>query len=80
MIQLKVLGPGCAKCNKLYKIVEQAILSAGVEADLCKVDKLDEIMKYGVMVTPALVLNGEVKSSGKVPKEKDIVAWLTSVS
>lgn len=73
---IKVLGTGCAKCRKLYAIAEQAIARTGVEAELEKVEKLDEIMAYGVMMTPALVIDGEVKSSGIIPREDEIADWI----
>lgn len=65
-MKIEILGPGCAKCKKLLANAEQAINSVGVEADIIKVDDLKKIMKYGVMVTPALVVDGEMKSAGKV--------------
>ncbi|MGE5786780.1 MAG: thioredoxin family protein [Myxococcales bacterium] len=75
-VDIKVLGTGCAKCKKLYAEAEKAIASSGQSPTLEKVEKLDEIMKYGVMVTPALVINGEVKSSGRIPSTTEIVGWI----
>ena len=75
-MDVKVLGTGCAKCRKLYQEAEKAIAVAGVDATLAKVESIDEILEYGVMMTPALVIDGEVKVSGKVPKAKQIVGWL----
>jgi small redox-active disulfide protein 2 len=75
-MEIKVLGTGCAKCKKLYAEAEQAIAQAGVPAALTKVEKLDEIMSYAVLMTPALVIDGEVKSSGRIPKAAEIVAWV----
>ncbi len=77
-MMIKVLGTGCAKCRKLYTITEQAIARAGVEAELEKVENIDDIMAYGVMMTPALVIDGEVKSAGRIPREKDIIDWISS--
>ena len=79
-MEIKVLGTGCAKCNKLYEQVVQAVAKADVQADVSKVEKLDQIMAYGVMMTPALVVDGDVKSVGKVPKVDQIVTWLTDVA
>jgi small redox-active disulfide protein 2 len=79
-MDLKVLGTGCAKCKKLYAEAEQAVAQAGVPATLTKVEKLDEIMSYDVMMTPALVLDGEVKCSGRIPKAAEILAWLKAAS
>ncbi len=75
-MKIKVLGTGCAKCKKLFAVAEQAITRAGVEAELEKVEQLDEIMAYGVMMTPALVIDGVVKSTGKIPREAEIVNWI----
>jgi small redox-active disulfide protein 2 len=75
-MEVKVLGTGCAKCRKLYAEAEQAIAHARVPVTLTKVEKLDEIMEYGVMMTPALVVDGEVKASGRIPKAAEIVSWI----
>jgi small redox-active disulfide protein 2 len=73
---IKVLGTGCAKCKKLYAEAEKAIATSGKPVELEKVEKIDEIMKFGVMVTPALVVNDEVKSSGRIPSTSEIVSWI----
>lgn len=75
-MQVKVLGTGCRKCNKLYEEAKKAIDATGVDADIEKVEKIVEIAEYGVAITPALVIDGEVKSSGKVPKAEKIEQWL----
>jgi small redox-active disulfide protein 2 len=75
-MKVQVLGTGCARCNQLYAEAEKAIARTGVDAELSKVEKLEEIMKFGVALVPALVVNGEVKSSGKVPGAAEIDAWL----
>jgi small redox-active disulfide protein 2 len=75
-MEIKVLGTGCPKCKKLYAEAEQAIAHAHMPVTLAKVEKLDEIMNYGVMMTPALVVDGEVKCSGRIPKAAEIVTWI----
>jgi small redox-active disulfide protein 2 len=75
-MKVKVLGPGCPKCNKLYNEAAKAVAASGVDADLEKVDKIEDIMSYGVMMTPALVIDEEVKSVGKVVKADEIASWL----
>ncbi len=75
-MDVKVLGTGCAKCKKLYEEAAQAIATAGVDAALGKVETLDEIMDYGVAMTPALVIDGKVLSSGRLPGQGQIVRWL----
>ena len=76
----EVLGTGCAKCNRLYELAEQAIGQSGVSAELVKVEKIADIAGYGVAFTPALVVDGEVKSSGKLPTVEKIAEWLRAVS
>jgi len=77
-MKIKILGTGCAKCKKLYAEAEKAIASSGKTVELEKIEKIDEIMKYGVMMTPALVMDEEVKSSGRIPAPSEIVSWITS--
>ena len=75
-MKIKVLGTGCPKCKKLYAEAERAIASSGVKAELEKVEKIEEILKYGVMATPGLVINEEVKSSGRIPENGEILSWI----
>jgi len=75
-MKVQILGTGCTKCNKLYELAERAISDAGAEAELTKVADLAEIASLGVAITPALVIDGEVKSSGKLPTVERIVEWL----
>ncbi len=75
MLTIKVLGVGCTKCNKLYSETQKALDESGVEAELVKVEKLEDIVNYGVMMTPALVINEEVRTVGKIPKVADMVKW-----
>ena len=79
-MKVKVLGTGCMKCNKLYEEVTKAVQQSGMQVELSKVEKLDEIMEYGVMMTPALVVDEEVVSSGKVLGAAQIVALLTTAA
>lgn len=80
MVSVKVLGSGCAKCNKLYEEAERAIAQCGVDATLEKVSGLDDIVAYGVMLTPALVIDEEVKSSGRLPNIAKMTNWLTTAA
>lgn len=79
-MDIKVLGTGCAKCNQLVETARRALEQAGIAADVTKVEEIDQIMAYGVMMTPALVIDGEVKSTGKIPEVAQIVSWLTSAA
>lgn len=75
-MDIKVLGPGCPKCEKTATIIKEVIEETGTEATFEKVTDLLEIAGYGVFGTPAVVIDGDVKSVGKIPKKKDIVTWL----
>ena len=72
MKHIQILGTGCPKCKLLAANVEAAVKSSGVEARIEKVEKITEILKFGVMMTPALVVDGQVKSAGKVLSPADI--------
>ncbi len=75
-MEIKVLGPGCAKCKQAEKIVRQAIAESGVHANVGKVTDMMRIAGYGVFGTPAVIIDGKVKIVGKVPKIKDVKSWL----
>lgn len=75
-MEIKVLGPGCAKCKAMYKAVVETINEMGLSADVKKVEKLDEIVEAGVMLTPGLVINGKLKVSGKVPGKEEIKKYI----
>ena len=79
-MDVHVLGTGCAKCKRLFAEAEKAIAASGVPASLQKVEKIDDIMKFGVMMTPALVVDGEVKCYGRIPQISEIVSWLTTAA
>ena len=67
MMNLKVYGSGCAKCTKLAAVAEEAAVSVGLEYELEKVTDINEMIQVGIMIPPALAVNGEIKISGKVP-------------
>jgi small redox-active disulfide protein 2 len=71
-MKIQILGTGCPKCKTLMANAEAAVRALGVEAQIEKVDKIADIMKFGVMITPALVVDGIVKSAGKVLSAEDI--------
>ncbi|HQP29858.1 MAG TPA: thioredoxin family protein [Deltaproteobacteria bacterium] len=75
-MNIKVLGTGCAKCKKAEEVVRQAVAEAGVDAQVEKVTDLKEIVSYGVMGTPAVVVDGVVRAVGKVPRKEEVLAWL----
>ena len=77
-MKIKVLGTGCAKCKKLFAEVEKAVAASGVVAEIEKVENIEDIMKYNVMMTPALLIDEALKCSGKIPKSPEIVSWITA--
>lgn len=76
MKKLLILGTGCAKCDDLARKTEAAAEELGIEYELVKVKDINEIVSFGVMVTPALVVDGEIKVSGKVPGVEEIKEFL----
>jgi small redox-active disulfide protein 2 len=76
MKTLQVLGPGCTKCQKLAEAAEKAANELGIEYQLSKVTDINKIMEFGVMMTPALVVDGNVKISGKVPSVNEVKEML----
>jgi small redox-active disulfide protein 2 len=75
-MEIKVLGPGCPKCHHVEKIIREAVAEENVEANVEKVTDVMEIASYGVFGTPTVIIDGEVKSVGKIPEKEDIKSWL----
>lgn len=78
MKKIQILGTGCAKCKTLYENTRKAVEEAGVDAEIEKVEDIKEIMKFNVLMTPGLVLDGEVKAAGRVLSPDDIKKLLVS--
>ena len=76
-MKIEVLGTGCAKCKTLYENTKKALEESGTVAEVIKVEDIPSIMKYGVMSTPALVIDGQVKFSGKVASIAEIMGVLS---
>lgn len=79
-MQIKILGTGCRKCNKLADAAKEAVQMSGLDAEVVKVEKIEEIMNYGIAMTPALVFDDKVVSSGKVPAPEKIASMLKDYS
>ena len=75
-MEIKILGGGCPKCKRLEELAREAAGDLGAEATFTKVKDMDAIMAYDVMSTPALVIDGQVKSSGRIPRKSEIVEWI----
>lgn len=71
-MEIKVLGSGCARCKSVYQIIEKVVKENNVDAVVEKVDDIMEVMKYNIMSTPAIVIDGVVKMKGQVPTESEV--------
>ena len=76
-MEIKVLGTGCKKCKQTQETIDNVIKKNNLDAKTVKVEDIQEIMKYGVMVTPAIVIEEKVVSFGKIPDEKEILSWFS---
>ena len=76
MLEIKILGSGCPNCKRLEQITRKAIENSSVSANIEKVTDVTKFIDYGVMQTPGLVINGKVVSSGRIPSEDEISAWI----
>jgi len=77
-MKVEILSVGCAKCNKFFDAVNDLVQKRGIDAEIVKVEDMAAFCKYGVFMLPALVIDGEVKVAGKLPKESELMGWLTS--
>jgi small redox-active disulfide protein 2 len=77
-MDIKVLGPGCGNCKRLYAEAEKAVKQLGMTAAITKVENFEDIMAYQIMMTPALVINGQVKAAGRIPNVTEITTWLAT--
>lgn len=76
MLQIKVLGPGCANCEKLEAVTKEAVATSGVEANIEKITDYGQIMSYNVLATPGLVINEQLVSAGRIPSEAEVTTWV----
>lgn len=79
-MEIKVLGTGCAKCKKLYAEAQAAVARSGQAVSVVKVEDIQAIMAHGVRQTPALVLDGQVRSSGRIPGAEEIAGWIAQAA
>ena len=79
-VEIKVLGSGCANCKRLYAEAEKAIDLAGVSATLAKVEDIAEIMAFRLLATPGLVIDGEIRSAGRILNAAEIARWLATAA
>jgi small redox-active disulfide protein 2 len=76
-MHIKILGPGCAKCNQLEKETREAVKELGIDADIEEVKDITKILEYPILTTPGLVINEEVVCSGRVPNKAEITRFIT---
>ncbi len=76
-MEIKIIGPGCPKCEQTMKRVKEAVMETGVDADIEKITDVMEIAGYGIFGTPAVLVDGDVKIVGKIPKKEDIKTWIS---
>mgnify|MGYP000986616972 FL=1 len=74
---IKILGTGCAKCNRLEQLTREAVAELGIAASFEHVKEMDQIMAYPIMTTPALVIDEEVKASWRIPSREELLGWLS---
>ena len=76
-MKIEILGMGCPKCKKLYENAQSAVKELNVQAEVVKVEDIQKIMDYGLMTTPAIAIDGEVKAAGRIPAPDEIKKWIS---
>ncbi len=75
-MKIAVYGPGCANCQNLEKNAKEAVKEIGIDAEITKIQEIDKILESGIIATPALAIDGEMKSMGRVPSVEEIKKWI----
>ncbi|PIU66457.1 MAG: thioredoxin family protein [Armatimonadetes bacterium CG07_land_8_20_14_0_80_40_9] len=76
-MQIKILGPGCARCNQLESLTKEALKGLDLDVNIEKISDVEEILKYPIMGTPALIINKKIKVAGRVPNKEQIKKWIS---
>jgi small redox-active disulfide protein 2 len=76
ILLIKILGSGCAKCNRLEQLTREAVAELGIEASFEHVKDMDKMMAYPIVMTPALVVDEQVRASGRIPSKEELLGWL----
>ncbi|MDD2689956.1 MAG: thioredoxin family protein [Candidatus Omnitrophica bacterium] len=77
-MKIEILGMGCPKCKKLYENAQAAVKELNVQVEVVKVEDIQKIMDYGLMITPAIAIDGEVKAAGRIPAPDEIKKWVSA--
>ena len=80
MLTIQVLGPGCQPCKKVEEVTKSALSTMGIEANIEKITDYNEILEYGVLSTPGLVINGKVVCSGRIPSQAEVTTWMADAA
>lgn len=75
-MKIEILGMGCPKCKKLYENAQSAVKELNAQAEVVKVEDIQKIMDYGLMITPAIAIDGELKAAGRIPAPDEIKKWI----
>ena len=78
-MKIEILGTGCPKCKKTKELTKDVVNELGASAEIIEVTDLNKIIDYGVMITPALVINGDVRVAGKIPEKEEIKRWIGEI-
>jgi len=80
MLTIKVSGPGCQNCDKVEEITKSAVSTMGIETHIEKITDINEIVEYGVLSTPGLIINGKVVCSGRIPSQAEVTTWIADAA
>lgn len=75
-MKIEILGTGCSKCKKLTQLAHEIVKELGISAEVVKVESIDDIMNYSVMITPAIAIDEEIKAAGRIPSKDEIRKWI----
>lgn len=75
-MKIEILGTGCSKCKKLTQLAQETVNELGISVEVVKIENIDEIVNYGVMITPAIAIDKQIKSAGRIPSKDELKKWI----